>query len=578
MAGLIAVAGGIASVSQVLVYLAQTTKHVVEFYGDFTEAPIVLHRIKEKLHLLQQMIAQVQSYVIEHHDSDILPSETKELLLGSVRRVQDSLDKAKLKCHKVTDKNIKKTMKRVVWVLRDEPALSKLLQDLNDSDHILHLVMQVLIMKTTTLALQYQSTAIKEARGNRATAGSQPLVSLPKWTNRPNNSWPWWWWWLRQYGFYGTLKIRQSHSQHLLDTHILLGYKFPAWLWSKSIDIELKFQLPRCIRMQNRVPVDSPFIVACRNGDVQRIRQSLADKPGSVGDRLSCTGETPLMLTIECGNMDAMKVLLDAGADPNVGDDDGITPVFRALGMNPRRNKIFPQLPPRNPMWVDIIRLLVEYDASVHEVVNGNSLTTLNLIWHKNKSRTLEFFHFLHDQYYVDFGADKIDGFSAFTSAFRSVGSSLECIQFLYEKVGLDFSRISADGRSLLHLGAEYAHEPETIEYLCRACPSDYINRQDDLGWTPLHYAIFFEGLHKPEDSLAKVELLIRHGANPYIKSTRLPMFCTVLDIDTDRFTAFELCEALPSHRYEQFLDIVRNYGYDIPEEAETNVFYEAVA
>jgi hypothetical protein len=146
MAELIAVTGGIASVSQILVQLVQTTRHVVEFYNDFAEAPTVLHGIKEKIHLLQHIILQVQSYVTEYRECEILPSETKELLLRSVRRVQDSLNKAKLKCHTTTESNIKKTMKRVVWVLRDELALKKLLQDLDDSDHILHLVMQILIM------------------------------------------------------------------------------------------------------------------------------------------------------------------------------------------------------------------------------------------------------------------------------------------------------------------------------------------------------------------------------------------------------------------------------------------------
>lgn len=88
----------------------------------------------------------MQSYTIEGGDGDLLPTETKELLLQSVNRVQSSLDKAKLKCDLVAGKTIKKKMKRVAWVLRDEPALSKLLQDLKDSDRILHLIMQLLTM------------------------------------------------------------------------------------------------------------------------------------------------------------------------------------------------------------------------------------------------------------------------------------------------------------------------------------------------------------------------------------------------------------------------------------------------
>lgn len=149
--------------------------------------------------------------------------------------------------------------------------------------------------------------------------------------------------------------------------------------------------------------------------------------------------------------------------------------------MNPRKNKPFPQLPPRNPMWIDIIRLLAEHNASVHDVVHGHSLTTLNLVWQKDENRILEFFHFLQDQCYVDFSAEKAGAWSAFTSALRSPGTGLKCLKFLKER-GVDFSKISADGRSLLHFGAELAHEPEVIEYLCETCPTHYVNRQDDLG------------------------------------------------------------------------------------------------
>lgn len=146
MAEVIAVAGGIASVTQVLVYLAQVTTNTVSFYNSFTEAPRVLGQIEEKLHILKQIIGQVQSYTTECDDNDLLPTETKELLLQTVKRVQYSLNKAKSKCEVVARGNIKKKMKRVAWVLRDEPALKKLLHDLHDSDDILHMVMQLLTM------------------------------------------------------------------------------------------------------------------------------------------------------------------------------------------------------------------------------------------------------------------------------------------------------------------------------------------------------------------------------------------------------------------------------------------------
>lgn len=242
--------------------------------------------------------------------------------------------------------------------------------------------------------------------------------------------------------------------------------------------------------------------------------------------------------------------------------------------MNPRKNKnIFPQFPPRNPRWIDIIRLLVDHYASVHDEIHGNSVTTLNLVWQHNEHRTLEFFYLLQDQCYVDFGAERDGVWSACINALRSTDTSLKCLQFLKAR-GVDFSKISADGRSLLHFGAEFAHKQEVIEYLCEVCPPHYINRQDDLGWTPLHYAIAFEAIHRPQDSLAKVKFLVRRGADPSITARCSPL----VSIDKDHFTVFELGEILRSDQYEKFLEILKDCGHEIPEEAQGNVFYEIVS
>lgn len=111
------------------------------------------------------------------------------------------------------------------------------------------------------------------------------------------------------------------------------------------------------------------------------------------------------------------------------------------------------------------------------------------------------------------------------------------------------------------------------LEYLCEIFEPHYINRQDDLGWTPLHYAIAFEALHMPQDSLARIELLARRGADPSITARYFPL----VNIDKDQFTAFELSETLKSDQYERFLEILRDCGHEIPEEATENIFHETV-
>lgn len=155
------------------------------------------------------------------------------------------------------------------------------------------LTLGTICRKTNLLALKYHSTALQQASSGNKKAKTGPL-SVPVATTKSKYmvySWPW----LRQLGFYGRVHT-SSYSQCFLDADIFLGYKFPAWLWTKSIEFQLQLRIPSLIRMQNRVLVDSPWMIACRQGDIDRMRQHLADKSGSVGDRLSCTGQTPLMV------------------------------------------------------------------------------------------------------------------------------------------------------------------------------------------------------------------------------------------------------------------------------------------
>lgn len=157
----------------------------------------------------------------------------------------------------------------------------------------MELMLGAICRKTNLLALKYQSAALQQANsGNKkAKTGPLPFPAAATRSRYMAYSRPW----LRQLGFYGRVHTK-SYSQCLLDADIFLGYQFPAWLWSKSIDFELQIRIPSFIRMQNRVLVDSLWMVACRRGDIDRMRQHLADKSGSVGDRLSCSGQTPLMV------------------------------------------------------------------------------------------------------------------------------------------------------------------------------------------------------------------------------------------------------------------------------------------
>ncbi|KAK3361617.1 ankyrin repeat-containing domain protein [Lasiosphaeria ovina] len=309
-----------------------------------------------------------------------------------------------------------------------------------------------------------------------------------------------------------------SRPRALLAASVFLGFKFPAWLWAKSFDVGFQVLIPGMVRAQNRVPIDSPLMVACRNGDVPQIRQHLRDGVGALGDRTSCTGRTPLMTAIEGGHLGAVTYLLENGADPSMGDDDRL----------------------------DVVRLLVNHNASVHEVVCGKSLTMLTIIYPTTRPRTLELFHLLQNELYNDFESGDLNLYSAFANALSSGESSVDCLKFL-KAAGADFSRLSTDEsgqKCLLHLAANYSTEAGPIDYVFSSCDGSYVNRQDSCGWTPLHYAI----------------------ASSFHSHASFSQSPGRLDMPRARKDAW----------YKEVVEIFKESGYEISPEPEADVFYDA--
>ncbi|KAK0710074.1 hypothetical protein B0T26DRAFT_723981 [Lasiosphaeria miniovina] len=97
-------------------------------------------------------------------------------------------------------------------------------------------------------------------------------------------------------GFYGKVALI-SRPRAFLAASVFLGFKFPAWLWAKSFNFEFRVLILGLVRAQNRVPIYSPLMVACLDGDVPQIRQHLRDGVGALGDRSTCAGRTPLMVS-----------------------------------------------------------------------------------------------------------------------------------------------------------------------------------------------------------------------------------------------------------------------------------------
>lgn len=213
---------------------------------------------------------------------------------------------------------------------------------------------------------------------------------------------------------------------------------------------------------------------------------------------------------------------------------------------NSRGNEFVRQLPPKRSLWLDAFRLMVEKDASVHEVNHNKSLVHLN-ISHESPGQNpdytepnaLDFFHILHDHCFMDFKAPGPDLWSPVLTAIRRKTKSTETRRFL-AKIGVDLSRIATSGHSSLHWAAEMAYEMECVEYLCQLTASENVNRQDLWGWTPLHYAVASGRYGFRNLAMDKIKRFLHHGADPNVKGRRHPIFFARVSL-MDEFTPLEL-------------------------------------
>src|SRR5260221_5628734 len=73
----------------------------------------------------------------------------------------------------------------------------------------------------------------------------------------------------------------------------------------------------------------SPFYLPIRNNDLTALRQLIRD-PGPAA--LDARGNSPLTYAASLGSLERMRLLLDAGADPNLANNFDATPLMWCAG------------------------------------------------------------------------------------------------------------------------------------------------------------------------------------------------------------------------------------------------------
>jgi len=109
---------------------------------------------------------------------------------------------------------------------------------------------------------------------------------------------------LRALGFYWTVTYTKT-SDGAKKTQILLGFKMPHYVPWKSMSVLLEYnhflngtsKFSQQFFVQNQLPEDSPFMLACAKGDMTFVKQSLQQDGSLIRSRTICTGKTPLLVS-----------------------------------------------------------------------------------------------------------------------------------------------------------------------------------------------------------------------------------------------------------------------------------------
>ena len=270
------------------------------------------------------------------------------------------------------------------------------------------------------------------------------------------------------------------------------------------------------------------FYSAIRENNLAQVKALVDEKPGAnVADT---RGITPLMVAAEIGSVEAMRLLIDGGADVNAQNAFGSTALMWSVA-DPAKVRVLLDHGAQvntaarsgrtaliiaaftNPS-AEVVRLLLAKGAKV-DVMDTRHVTPMNAATFGNDTATIRLL--------LDAGADleTPDTFIGLTPLMNAAGNrNLEAVKLLVSK-GAKVNAVSkTEGLPKIQTGtvefggwtpllmASAFGPPEAVKLLLDA--GARIDAQDYRGFTPLMLAVGTDRYDR-----RSVNLLLAHGADP---------------------------------------------------------------